>query len=169
MRYYDINGKKNPNYRHGLKTSNGNCGLYNSWQNMKQRCTNPKNPKYHRYGARGITLCPEWMTIDGFSHWALNNGWQAGLTIDRIDNDGPYSPHNCRWISQSSNSRKKSTTKLNLHDAALIRQRLNMGERTIDLAREYGVNIGTIWFIEHNFTHVSDGQCANKIKERSKH
>ena len=46
-----------------------------------------KHPKYGRYGGRGIKICDDWMTIDGFASWALANGWQEGLTLDRIDND----------------------------------------------------------------------------------
>lgn len=103
-----LKGKDNPNYRTGYKMKGNVPSFYNSWQAMKQRCLNPKNPKYVRYGARGIKICDEWLTIEGFSSWALNNGWEEGLTIDRIDNNGNYCPENCRWVSVSENSRKKN-------------------------------------------------------------
>ena len=139
--------------------------LYTSWQNMKGRCLNKNNPKYYRYGGRGISVCDEWLDIMGFRKWALENGWKEGLTIDRIDNDGNYCPENCRWISHSENSRKKSTTKIDIVTAQEIRERIN--ENWYDLAREYNCSHGTIWFIMHNFTHLpNEGECARKLKDK---
>ena len=129
-------GDKNPRYKTGLA---GSRGLYCSWQNMKQRCLNPNHPKYTRYGGRGIEICPEWIDIKGFRDWAFTSGYQPGLTIDRVDNDKGYSPDNCRWVPVSTNSRKKSTTKLTLEQAGEIRERLDLGENEYELAKEYGV------------------------------
>jgi len=157
----DLSGKKNPRYRTGLSGTNG---LYNSWQNMKQRCLNPNHPKYERYGGRGICICPEWLNIMGFNEWAEKSGYQPGLTIDRKDNDGDYCPVNCEWITPHANSRKKQTTKLTFDQAAEIRKRLESGENPYTLAEEYGVVHGTIWFIQKRFTHVPDGECAERIR-----
>ena len=81
--------------------------IYNTWCNMKQRCYNPNNAKYKNYGARGITVCDEWVSdFNSFYNWSINNGWEDGLTIDRINNDKGYSPDNCRWtdlITQANN------------------------------------------------------------------
>lgn len=161
----DVSGKKNPNYRHGH--SHNRNGYYNSWQNMKSRCLRPSHPKYHRYGGRGIKICEEWLSIEGFAKWALESGWEHGLSIDRIDNDGDYCPENCRWITAHANSRKKSTTKITFDQAQEIRRRLDAGEDCAALAEEYGVVHGTIWFIEKRFTHVPDGECAAAIKSRN--
>lgn len=149
----DFSGDKNPNYRHGFGTMKDRPKFYNSWQNMKSRCRNPNNPKYHRYGGRGIKVHEDWMRIEGFAEWALNNGWKEGLTLDRIDNDGDYEPKNCRWITMSENSKKKSTTKLNLNDARRIREKVNNGECQNAIAVEYNVSRATIWFILKNRTH----------------
>lgn len=161
---HDFSGKKNPNYKTGL-TLNGGSGIYNSWQNMKQRCLNPKAQKYNRYGGRGIKVCDEWISIDGFYKWATLSGWTKGKSIDRIDNNGNYEPKNCHWVSISENSRKKKTTKISNSDAKVIRGRIKNGENVADLAREYKVVHGTIWFIANNVTHLDgDMECTKAIQ-----
>lgn len=159
----DITGKKNPRYKTGLCIGK-RPSLYHSWQSMKQRCTNKKHPKYPRYGGRGIKVCKSWMNIEVFYNWAIKHGWKEGYTIDRINNDGNYSPRNCRWITMSENSRKKRTTKIDMITAQEIRSRIN--EDWYELAKEYGCSHGNIWFIMNNFTHVPEGECAKKLKER---
>lgn len=156
-------GENNPRYKTGL-TMNGGSSLYHSWENMKQRCTNPKHPKYQRYGGRGVKICTEWLHIEGFRKWALDAGWQEGLSIDRINNDGDYCPENCRWVTMSENSRHKRTTKIDMITAQEIRSRIK--EDWYELAEEYGCTYGNIWFIMHNLTHVPDGECAKRLKER---
>lgn len=86
--------------------------LYAVWTCMKQRCYNPRNPKYDGYGGRGITVCSEWLdSFQVFYNWAIANGYKKGLTIDRINNDGNYCPQNCRWatpLEQVHNTRTPS-------------------------------------------------------------
>lgn len=77
---------------------------------MIYRCHNDKCRRYVDYGARGIAVCSEWLeSPESFYNWALNNGYQEGLTIERIDNDKGYFPKNCTWIprSQQSKNRRK--------------------------------------------------------------
>lgn len=157
-------GKENPNYRTGMRCKGVKTSLATSWDNMKQRCLNPNHPKFHRYGGRGIKIYEPWLISANFVNWAKSNGWQEGLTIDRIDNDGDYCPENCRWVSVSENSRRKSTSKLSNKDAAEIRKRRN--ENWYKLAEEFKCSHGCIWFIMNDFTHVPDGECTKKIKER---
>ncbi len=74
---------------------------------MIQRCYNTQNKFYKNYGGRGISVCVEWLnSLECFIEWALNNGWDKGLSIDRVDNDKSYSPDNCEWITISKNSSK---------------------------------------------------------------
>jgi len=74
--------------------------LYNVWNAMKQRCSNPNQRAYIRYGARGIKVCVEWLSFETFKDWALTNGYKEGLTIERIDNDGDYKSTNCEFVSK---------------------------------------------------------------------
>lgn len=95
--------------------------LSNIFHNMKMRCYNPENKDYKNYGARGITICEEWLSPEksntknctkgfiAFKEWALNNSYADNLTIDRIDVNKGYSPSNCCWVdrkAQQNNTRR---------------------------------------------------------------
>ena len=79
------------------------------WSSMRQRCDNPNNQAYHRYGGRGITVCERWQT---FSNFVEDMGPRPpGLQLDRIDNDKGYSPDNCRWATPMENSHNTATNR----------------------------------------------------------
>jgi hypothetical protein len=84
------------------------------WKNMVQRVTNPNNGAYKNYGARGIVICDRWMSFLNFKKDMFPT-YRADLFIDRIDNDGPYAPENCRWVTrreQNANRRRGSLWKV---------------------------------------------------------
>lgn len=93
------------NKRHGQTSTN----IHQKWVNMRQRCSNPNCKSYVHYGARGITVCPEWdNSFEAFRDWAYAHGYEDGLSLDRINNEIGYSPNNCRWVpwkEQSGNRR----------------------------------------------------------------
>lgn len=81
--------------------------VYSNWKDMIRRCYNSESEDYRYYGARGIKVCDEWKNnYEVFEKWALENGYQKGLTIDKIDNDGDYKPDNCQWLTRIENAKK---------------------------------------------------------------
>lgn len=80
------------------------------WKGIKARCSNPANAAFQSYGGRGITVCAEWQSFQRFAGWSIVNGYADTLEIDRIDNDGPYCPGNCRWVTPKLNRSRRLIT-----------------------------------------------------------
>lgn len=95
------------------KTTHGmrNTRLYREWRAMINRCSSEVWKDYKNYGGRGIIVCPEWASsFESFRDWALANGYQDDLTLDRIRVNGNYEPSNCRWATtkQQANNKRQS-------------------------------------------------------------
>lgn len=120
---------------------------------IKYRCNCPTSQDYHLYGARGIKVCEEWSNNSkSFIKWALENGYEEGLTIDRIDVNKGYSPDNCRFVNMTVQNRNRTNTRFftingvtkslpewceiyNLN-YKIVNQRINRDKRIIEEALE---------------------------------
>lgn len=100
---YQIKSRVISNVKHGYFGTY----TYNSWAAMIQRCTNPKNRKFYRYGGRGITVCERWLKFENFLA-DMGEKPGGGYSIERVDNDGNYEPSNCKWASTYEQSRNRS-------------------------------------------------------------
>lgn len=121
-----------------------NHPLYASWKGMRNRCSNKNHERYKDYGARGIYVVPEW---NDFKRFCLDMGDRPeGMSLDRIDNNGPYSKENCRWATATQQNRNSRKCKINLEIAEQIRKeprnrgKPKKGNLTyIDIAIKYGI------------------------------
>ena len=106
---YSVKGKQGFQAKHGLS----NHPLYGTWKRMKNRCYNVRSKDFKDYGGRGITVCESWRSeFLSFYQWAINNGWEKGLSIERIDYNGGYSPDNCTWIPMRDQSKNRRSVKM---------------------------------------------------------
>ena len=92
---------------HGMSGSR----LYRIWRSMKCRCYLPSNISYPYYGQRGIEMCSEWHDFERFKDWALANGYEENLTIDRVNVDGNYEPNNCKWSTMAEQNKNQQKHK----------------------------------------------------------
>lgn len=129
-----VTGERNPAYRHGHTAGGKFSATYQSWATMLVRCTNPKCEAWPRYGGRGIEVCARWRTFENF---LIDMGERPeGRSLERRDNDGPYSPDNCIWGTQSEQMNNTSRT-----------VRVDIGGVTKPLtewAKQFGVSLNTV-------------------------
>ena len=96
-------------------TTHGKSGtrLHHIWKGMYERCYCENHQQFKDYGGRGIIICDEWKNdFNSFYEWALNNGYQEDLTIDRVNNDGNYEPENCKWSTRKEQCNNQRTNRL---------------------------------------------------------
>lgn len=91
--------------------------LKSIYNGMRLRCYNENNVNYKYYGGKGVTICDEWLlSFENFFDWAINNGYNENLTIDRIDSEKEYSPDNCKWSTKKEQAYNRSiSVKLTLN------------------------------------------------------
>lgn len=101
--------------KHGDNLSGKRTKLYQVWIGMRARCRDPKHISYANYGGKGIYVDPRWDDYSAFRDWSYASGYvdpepgvRSKLAIDRVDENGPYAPENCRWITQRKNNQRLS-------------------------------------------------------------
>lgn len=95
--------------------------IRDAWKQMKYRCDKPEHTSWQRYGGRGIKYCLEWANYPAFER-DMRPAWKEGLYLDRRDNDGNYTPENCRWVTPTESARNRSSTKISLEKAIEVRR-----------------------------------------------
>jgi hypothetical protein len=145
------------------RDENGNRPkLYHVWDGMKQRCQNPNSTFYKDYGGRGIKVCEEWNSYIPFHNWAMANGYEEGLTIERKYVNGDYEPSNCIWIPRSEQSRNRRNNHYLTYKG--------ISKTITEWGSELGINpsvLGTRirrgWSVERTLnTPVKEGKNGNK-------
>lgn len=107
--------------------------LYKIWSYMRKRCYNQNASNYMNYGGRGITVCNEWNgSYEAFRDWAVKNGYNDSLSIDRIDVNGNYEPNNCRWVTSAAQANNRRNTVYYTYK--------NETKSVADWAKQYGLN-----------------------------
>lgn len=136
------------NERHGMSGTR----IYSIWKDMKHRCDCPNLKNYKFYGGRGIKYSPEWKKFMNFYFWAIDNGYDDTLTLDRIDFDGDYEPNNCRWVN-------KSVQNANRHNTGSTEY---IGVHLISNKSSYKTAIKNNGNIIFSYSSKSKNDCAKK-------
>ena len=105
--------------KHGLACVDGKkTRLFGIWMRMRQRCRDANSWDYKNYGGRGISVCDAWADFPAFHEWSMQNGYDDKKSIERIDNNGSYSPENCKWIPVSEQARNTRRTRNIIHNGS---------------------------------------------------
>lgn len=142
-------------YKHGLSYH----PMRSAYTQMKQRCYNPNSDSYPRYGGRGIIVCNRWKR--SFANFLADMGERPkNTTLDRIDNNGPYSPENCRWATEDQQHANRCNSRFLEHDGLKLTvaqwaQRLGLHPNTIRSRLRYG------WSVHDILTRPIDTRCRH--------
>lgn len=136
--------------------------LHSIWSNMKNRCSNPNSKRYKDYGGRGITVCEEWKeNFENFYSWAVQNGYEKELTLDRVDINKGYNQENCRWATYQTQANNTRTNKYITYNEEVH----TLAEWCRILEKPYSTmhdRLKSGWSIEDTFTKPIK---ANKTKK----
>lgn len=142
-----------------LKTTHNltNTRLYNVWRSMKKRCYLKTHKAYKDYGCRGIKVCEEWKNdFMSFYNWAIKNGYQENLTLDRIDVNGDYESNNCRWVNWKT---QQNNRRDNIHI------QYNGENKTIyEWANMFNIKYYTLWWRIKNGWSIEDA-LTRKVRK----
>lgn len=145
---------------HGLSKDR----LYGIHRGMIRRCYTKHDTAYKYYGSRGISICDEWLGDNGvlnFYEWALSNGYDDNLSIDRIDNNGNYEPSNCRWVDIITQANNKSTN---------IFHTFNNETKTLtEWAKELDLCVDSLWKRIYKYDYSFEKAISYKLHKISKH
>jgi hypothetical protein len=151
------------NTTHGMSRTR----LHAIWSGMITRCSNSKQISYRSYGGRGIKVCENWKDFNNFKNWAIANGYQSNLTLDRIDVNGDYCPENCRWanrIQQTINKRNTQHTYIEAFGETkhIIEWAHDERCKVSKTCLEYRINTG--WEPEKAITQQPERRAKKNIK-----
>lgn len=146
------------NTKHGLY----NTKLYKVFASMKGRCYNKRDKAYKNYGMRGIKICDEWLNdFMCFYNWSIENGYEEGLSIERLDVNGNYEPSNCKWITLHEQQFNKTDT----HYLTYNNETKSIAEWSIETGIPYNTLRGRVrrgWSDEKSITTPVDKSKSNK-------
>lgn len=127
--------------------------LYSTWKGMHYRCYSEQSKSYKNYGGRGIKVCEEWHDLNNFIEWGETNRRPTKKhTLDRIDNDGDYTPENCRWATPKQQARNTRANKLNDTIVKDIKRLYKKHNNQREVARVLGISYKLVYLVVNNKT-----------------
>lgn len=133
---------------HGAAKGGRRTPEYNAWSAMRRRCLSPSCKAYPNYGGRGIQICHRWSS---FANFLADMGKRPpGMTLERRNNNGNYTPRNCIWASYAAQGRNRRSTVLNIAKVRLIRRRLARGEGCTSIGRALSIHPSTVRNVADN-------------------
>lgn len=152
-----------------VRKTHGDAGsrLYKIYYQMLARCHNPQSTNYTKYGAKGRAVCTEWRgSYEVFKEWAVANGYTEGLSIDRENNNGDYTPGNCRWVTPTTQAINRGQITTNTSGYKGVSFKKNSGKWvsrvTVDGVR---IRIGAFDSAEEAYTARVDYINANNLRD----
>lgn len=137
--------------------SNKKKRIQHVFDSMKSRCYCKDNKSYHNYGGRGIKICDEWLNdSQKFYNWAITSGYEYGLEIDRIDNDGNYEPNNCRWVDKTVQANNKRNNLIIEYNGKTANLKQWCNELNLPYRKTHKRIYNLKWSIEKAFTYDNE-------------